>query len=104
MFNLTTYLTAHTTWSARTFGKDRHPISIVKHLRKECDELEATPQDLVEWIDILILAFDGAFIAGFTPDQITFALQHKQSINFGRKWPTPGDPHEPTEHVREEKQ
>ena len=100
-FSLYDYLLVHNTWSARTFGTDRKPLSIIRHLRKECDELEAAPTDLTEWIDVMILAFDGACVAGYTPSQVLFALQHKQSVNFGRTWPTPGDPNEPTEHIKE---
>lgn len=168
MFDLTTYLTAHNAWSARTFGVDRKPPSIIAHLRNELEEeLKKEPDDLLEWADIMILAADGAFVCGFPIDsvvsemlnhlgscfvndrdlfaivtrleeaigeaeddpftlfswiwiailairgarcagfsfsQILVALQHKQSINFGRRWPAPGDPNEPTEHVREKKQ
>lgn len=173
-FSLHDYLRAHNAWSARTFGTDRKPMSIIKHLRKELEELQQKPDDILEYVDIIILAADGAFLCQYTPNQvvealmntlgekpddgepncgyydsilhvcnlaehlflnpsqhvhpndtlrfwieiatsafqmaraagfslaqITFALQHKQSINFKRRWPTPGDPNEPTEHLRE---
>jgi hypothetical protein len=158
------YLHAHNEWSARTFGTDQRTTSIITHIRNEIVEVRNTPHDLIEYIDIVILAFDGAFVTNhqpthvvhalqgplslrhpwhplsdilrdmerelvvlerfpffitrwaniitlafqgafqqdYTTEQVIFALRHKQSINFGRKWQIPEDEDAPIEHIRTE--
>lgn len=91
-------------WSARTFGpaEVRGPLGPLAHIRKELDEIAAEPYDVEEWVDVIILAFDGAWRAGHEPDEILTAVKAKQSKNEARTWPdwrgTPGD--EAIEHVR----
>jgi hypothetical protein len=97
------YLEKHIAWSKETFGEGRKTASISNHIRKELAEIADNPTDLMEWIDVIILGFDGAWRAGYTPGQIFFALQHKQSVNIGRTWQIPDDPDAPIEHVRMEK-
>jgi hypothetical protein len=57
------------------------------HIRKELVEIARQPDDLSEWIDVVILAFDGAWRVGFTPEQISEALVAKQTKNENRVWP-----------------
>ena len=83
-----------------TFGEGQRTVGITKHIRKELDEILENPTDLMEWIDVIILALDGAWRAGYTPRQIVEALDQKQQINFAREWPPNSDPNEPTEHKR----
>lgn len=98
------YLARQWAFSEETFGPGERTEGIVKHITKELVEvLEANGYDLMEWIDIIILACDGALRAGFTPQQISDALDEKLTINENRKWPdwrqfTNG---EAIEHVRE---
>jgi len=40
---------------------------VIDHLRKELDEVEKEPTDLLEWIDLVLLALDGAWRHGYTP-------------------------------------
>ena len=58
----------------------------------------------MEWIDVMILAFDGAWRAGYTPSEIVSALLRKQGVNMRRKWPSSdGVPQDqPIEHVRDD--
>jgi len=60
---------------------------VVDHIRKELREIEAAPGDLEEWIDVVILALDGARRAGYSPEQIIEQLVAKQTKNENRKWP-----------------
>jgi hypothetical protein len=94
------YIANQIKWSAATFGKGQRTAGITKHIRKELDEIVNAPADLMEWIDVVILAFDGAWRSGHTPAEIVTALQQKQAINFARSWPASSDPNEPTEHHR----
>lgn len=76
---------------------------MIAHIRKELEELEADPYDLEEWIDVVLLACDGAWRHGHEPEAIAAALRAKLQKNKSRQWPdwrtTPED--EPIEHVRE---
>lgn len=73
-------------WSAKTFGPGFRRGTI-DHIRKELEEIEADPLDLTEWVDVIILALDGAWRAGHAPQQILDAIQQKQTKNEGRTWP-----------------
>ena len=75
---------------------------MLDHIRKELLEIEAAPNDLAEWIDVVILAFDGAWRTGATPEQIVRALIAKQYKNETRKWPDwrTADPSKAIEHER----
>lgn len=105
-FYLIQWLNAHRFWSETTFGPgDRHE-GIVKHLRKELEEILACQgKDAKEWCDVIILGFDGLWRSH--PDSKSEDLiQHlveKQRINFARAWPDwrTRATNEPIEHVRE---
>lgn len=90
-------------FSEKTFGPpDGHNPGVIDHIRKELDEIEADPSDTEEWIDVIILALDGAWRSGATPSEIAKSLEDKQTKNEKRKWPdwrtcTPG---KSIEHIR----
>lgn len=86
-FNLRSHLQRQIAWSAKTFGPGMRTDGVIDHIRKELVEIEADPADLSEWIDVVILALDGAWRAGYWPDQIITALVAKQTKNEGRDWP-----------------
>ncbi len=94
------YLSAQRAWSHVTFGRGRRTVGITRHIEKECEEIRAKPDDLGEWIDVMILALDGYWRAGGTPNMIEWHLREKQDKNFGRRWPAPQSEDEPTEHVK----
>ena len=99
-FDLTSYIERHREWSQRTFGDVATPTSVTSHIRKELDEIMGDPSDLMEWVDVMILAIDGAWrFAGATPEEISATLGDKQAINAARKWSTPVKDM-PTEHER----
>ncbi len=87
MFDFLTFVRRHREWSERTFGPGDHAAALVAHIRKECHELEANPGDLFEWIDVIILALDGAGRAGHSSRRIVDALLEKQRENENRIWP-----------------
>lgn len=86
-FDLAAHLHRQREWSDRTFGPGPRAAGIVDHIRKELREIEADPGDLREWIDVAILALDGAWRSGASPEQIIDALVTKQTKNEGRVWP-----------------
>lgn len=94
------YIARQREWSLVTFGLGKRTVGITRHIEKECIEIRANPDDVMEWVDVIILAIDGAHRAGHSPEEITRALQEKQQINFRRVWPKPQAEDQPTEHIR----
>lgn len=86
-FDFAAHLQRQREFSERTFGPGARAKGVVAHIRKELLEIEATPDDLAEWIDVAILALDGAWRTGATPQQIIDALVAKQAKNEARAWP-----------------
>lgn len=74
-------------WSLRTFGPGTRLLGVLDHIRKELREIEDDPTDVREWVDVIILAFDGAWRAGWEPQQIIDAIKVKQAKNEARTWP-----------------
>ena len=93
--DLQVILTDQTEFSLKTFGPGNNTAGIIDHIEKELNEIKENPADIMEWIDVAILAFDGAFRNGYTPKEIVDAYRCKLEINKNRKWPdwrtaTPG--------------
>lgn len=86
-FDLIEHLNKQIEFSRRTFGPHDRTPGIIKHIEKELCEVTLQPTDLMEWIDIALLAFDGAWRNGFTPEQIAEGLRTKLEINEQRDWP-----------------
>lgn len=99
LFVIETYLRRQQIWSKRTFGEGQRTEGITKHIEKELAEIRRRPQNLIEWIDVVILALDGYWRHGGKPDAIMDYLQAKQNVNFARAWPPAADG-EPSEHDR----
>lgn len=100
MLEFMDYLDDQIEWSRKTFGNKKRTIGITKHIRKELDEILNDPDGLEEWIDVVILALDGAWRAGYSPLDIVRQLEIKQEINFNRKWPPIPKPDEVSEHIK----
>ena len=81
------HLTRQMLWSEKTFGPGRRTLGVTEHIAKELDEIRADPLDLGEWVDVIILAFDGAWRAGHQPQQVIDAIKAKQARNEARTWP-----------------
>jgi hypothetical protein len=85
--DLLEYLRRQKAWSLETFGPGNRTAGILDHLRKELIEIAKSSRDVYEWIDVVILAFDGAWREGFSLTEIVAALQAKQATNKARDWP-----------------
>lgn len=92
-FCLVRFLRRQIAFSIKTWGPpDKFGIpfngrATVGHIRKELEEVLRKPHDLEEWIDIVLLALDGAMRAGHTPNQVVAGLEGKFEKNTKRKWP-----------------
>lgn len=93
------YIQRHKDWSLSTFGEGLQSEKICNHIEKELEEIRENPSDIMEWVDVIILAIDGAWRSGHSPLQIVNALIEKQVINFHREWNL-GSGDMPNEHKR----
>jgi len=90
-------------FSQKTFGPDqeRGPIGAIRHLQEEAKELEAKPDDVVEYADCLLLILDAARRNGMTPDDLLYQAFTKLQVNRRRKWPKPAAADQPIKHISE---
>lgn len=85
-FNFFDHVERQRKWSQDTFGPQRVK-GVIDHIKKEIQEVESAPDDLEEWIDLIILSIDGACRMGATTTQIIQGLLAKQLKNENREWP-----------------
>lgn len=103
-FDLIGHILRQREFSRRTFGPGTRTAGVIAHIRKELAEIESNPGDIFEWVDVILLAIDGAWRAGHSPEAIARAIIIKQERNEGRNWPDwrTADPNGPIEHERDE--
>jgi hypothetical protein len=88
LMNIKEYVEQQINWSKSTFADHPNLDSILSHIEEEIAEIRENPTDPYEWIDIIILALEGAWrIAGLTPEEVALYLRSKQEINSQRSWP-----------------
>lgn len=80
-------IAAYRDFSFETFGPGPRNEAKFKHLLEELDEARENPDNTEEWIDIVILALDGAYRNGATPQSIIDTYHAKCAKNFARTWP-----------------
>jgi hypothetical protein len=96
--NLAGFIDDKFEWSKRAFGLDITTAGIVSHIRKELAEIESDPNDLIEYVDVIFLALDGACRAGYSGREIVEAFAAKHAINLKREWKKTVDGH--SEHIK----
>jgi len=101
-FDLIAHIQRQREFSERTFGPGMRTKGVIDHIRKELVEIEAKPRDITEWVDVILLALDGAWRSGADPDEIAFEIAAKQLKNEKRIWPDwrTASPDKAIEHVR----
>ncbi len=100
MSELAHYLHDQREFSRRTFGDGTRTLGIIKHIRKELEEVLASPDNLEEWVDVFILACDGFWRHGGRPEDLMPMVRAKLETNKSRTWPAPTSEDEAIEHVR----
>jgi hypothetical protein len=86
-FDLVAHLYRQREFSLRTFGPGARTAGVLDHIGKELGEIAKKPDDVTEWMDVVLLALDGAWRAGHSPEEIVAALAAKQTKNEARNWP-----------------
>ncbi len=103
-FDLAAFFDTKAQWARETFGPGYRTAAIIKHIKKELEvEIAAKPTDLEEWVDVILIAMDGAARAGHNGAAFVAMLVNKQTRNLARVWPdwrTMNSQDEPIEHVR----
>ena len=97
-FDFADYIRDYRDWSYKTFGGGERLEPVLKHIRKELNEIEENPKDIFEWGDVIMLTLIGATRQGFEPEDIIAALIEKRKLIEDRTW-TEGEDGV-TEHVR----
>lgn len=101
-YDIVKHIRRQMAFSERAFGPGQRTAGVCDHIRKELAEIEAAPTDVEEWVDVVLLAIDGAWRAGASPQRIALALAAKLAKNEQRTWPDwrTADPNKAIEHVR----
>jgi len=99
------HLARQRAFSERAFGPGERVEGVSDHIRKELLEVsKAEPghDRQREWIDVVMLALDGAWRSGMSPDEIIAGLRFKLDVNERRAWPDwrTADPNKAIEHDR----
>lgn len=104
MYTFASFFNDKIAWSFKTFGPGDRYKGVVAHIRKELDEVEADPSDIEEWVDVALLAMDGAWrSAGANGRAFVDAMVAKDATNRKRSWPDWRDnPGAVTERIRDE--
>ena len=103
-FDLVAHINRQREFSGSAFGPGARTAAIIDHIKKELKEVAAAPRDLTEWVDLILLALDGAWRSGHSAEDIAEGLDSKLTINETRIWPDwrTADPDKAIEHVRGE--
>lgn len=113
-YDLHKHLVKAIKFSRDTYGPGFRYEGVLDHIEKEIKEIRAKPSDLEEWIDIWILAMDGATrcVEEHCGQKVKYEdvaaacismLKTKVKKNYSRKWPDwrTADPNKAIEHLRE---
>ena len=100
-FDIKKFLEDQKSWSEIQFGKGRRTIGICNHIRHELIEIENDPDNLEEWIDVLLLAFDAIWRLGVSPKDVVETLLKKQHKNINREWGSIPPETKPSFHLKE---
>lgn len=74
-------------FSQGAFGPARRTKGLLDHIRKELVEIEQDPDDIDEWVDLVLLGLDGAWRHGGRPQEILDRIVAKLARNEERTWP-----------------
>lgn len=86
-FDLIEHLYRQREFSLKTFGPGLRTGTVCDHIRKELIEVAENPTDIMEWVDVILLALDGAHRTGASPSDIARAITAKLTRNESRTWP-----------------
>lgn len=77
-------------FSKAAFGPGERTNALCNRIKKKLDEIESAQARTTraeEFVDVVILALDGLWRTGLTPEEIVEAIEAKQMQNELRVWP-----------------
>lgn len=87
MFDLINHINEQREFSLKTFGPGKRLEAGIDHIKKELDEIIKEPDNLEEYVDLILLSLDITHRAGFTAEEICEKIKYKFEKNKNRKWP-----------------
>jgi len=79
------------------FGSPPRTRNIIDEITSNLEDIADHPLELNNWVDIIFLAFDGAWRAGYEPSTIIRGIKSKQAVIEGQL-PYEAQPTQPTTH------
>jgi hypothetical protein len=70
-FDLIKFVRKQKAFSERAFGPGARQIGTARHILQECDEVLKKPDDLSEWVDIMLLSLDIGWRSGYAMEQVS---------------------------------
>ena len=89
-------------WAASVFG-DSTLHARMEHIRRETYEIEESPDEPLEWADVMLIFLHAMHRQGMSMDDLLSACWEKFHIVRRRDWAKP-DEHGVVEHIREDSQ
>jgi hypothetical protein len=89
--SLTAIIERQRAFSLQAFGEGARTKGILEHISHEVEEVAAAPDDISEWVDLVLLSLDGAWRSGHSPAEIVAAITGKITTNAARTWPSGSD-------------
>ncbi len=99
--SLSSFVLDFRSWSTMTFGSGKRTLGTTNHIRKELLEVEADPEDLTEWVDVILLGIEGYWRHGGRSWDLLNDLRAKLDICMSRAYPFPESEDEVSEHIHE---
>lgn len=86
----------------QAFGEEADPLGVLPTIRFNLELVDQDPDNLVAWLSIVCLAFEGGRLTGATADELLATLADKFARNQSRVWPDwrTFAPDRPIEHDR----
>ena len=69
-FDLKEFVSEQRTFSIGAFGPGSRKVGVANHILEECNEVESKPDDLSEWVDVMLLSLDAAWRSGLSASEI----------------------------------
>ena len=69
-FDLKGFVTQQREFSAGAFRPGSRKVGVANHILEECNEAQSQPDDLSEWVDLMLLSLDAAWRSGLSASEI----------------------------------
>ena len=74
-FDLIAFLNRLRDWGFETFGPGERRQGVCDHIKRELEEVERGEDDVIEWVDVALLAMAGALRSGWSVQSIASSVR-----------------------------